>query len=305
MLKRAGLQVARGFAMGTADIIPGVSGGTIALLLGIYERLVTNIATAARALGTGLRGDFRGAQRRLGQVEWGFLIPLLAGILAAVVALSSLLDRLLEDHPEAMAGLFFGLVAASVVVAWDMQRRHDGLALLVMLAVAVGLFLVLGYQTGPVADPSLLAFLGAGAIAICAMILPGISGAFLLLMIGMYASVLHAVNERELLDLAVFGVGVVVGISLFSSVLTWLLDRAHDIVLAGLIGLMLGSLRVLWPWPNGVGIISDEADEVVDGSGLDWPAADEILVPVLLGLAAFAVVIAVSRRVSRQPARVS
>ena len=305
MLKRVGLHVARGFAMGAADIVPGVSGGTIALLFGIYERLVTNVATGAKALGSTLRLDLRGARRHFGRVAWGFLLPLLAGILAAVVALSALLDRLLHEHPEAMAGLFFGLVAASVVVAWDMLRRRDGIALITMLAVAVVLFVLLGFQSGPTANPSLLAFLGAGAIAICAMILPGISGSFLLLMLGMYAAVLDAVNERELLELAVFLVGVVVGLALFSSALTWLLAQAHDLVLAALIGLMLGSLRVLWPWPNGVGVISDEADELVDGSAVDWPAADEIAVPLLLGVAAFAVVVALSRWATHRPGPVS
>ena len=289
------MQLARGFAMGAADIVPGVSGGTVALLLGIYERLLRSIGSAARALGRLVRGDAAGALSRIREVEWTFLVPLVVGILAAVAALSSLLARLLEDYPEEMAGLFFGLVVASIIVAFGLLKRLDGPRLILLLAVAVVAFFLLGLQSGPVASPSLLAFFGAGAIAICAMILPGISGSFLLLMIGMYAAVLDAVNERALGDLLVFALGVVIGIALFSSALTWLLERAHDTVLAALIGLMLGSLRVLWPWPNGVGVISDETDKVIDGTGLDWPASGDVLVPVLLAVGGFALAVGLAR----------
>ena len=300
MIARTLTQLARGFAMGSSDIVPGVSGGTVALLLGIYERLLGSIATAARALGCLLRGDLRGCLARARKVDWAFIAPLLAGILIAVAALSALLDRLLEDYPEEMAGLFFGLVVASIVVAIGLVKRLDVRRLAVLVAVAVAAFFVLGLQSGPVGDPSPLAFLGAGAIAICAMILPGISGSFLLLMLGMYAAVLDAVNDRALGDLLVFVVGLIVGLALFSSALTWLLERAHDTVLAALIGLMLGSLRVLWPWPNGVGIISDESDKVVDGTGLGWPASDEVLVPVLLALGGFLLAAGLARLSARR-----
>ena len=233
--------------------MPGVSGGTVALVLGIYVDLIDNVRRAAGALGRLVRGDVRGAIDALRRVDWVFVIPLLVGIGAAVVALSGLIEDALHDHAEAMAGLFLGLVVGSIFVAWRLVRSPAPIHVVVALVVGAALFFALGFQSGPVTDPALPVFLGAGAIAICAMILPGISGSFLLLMMGMYAAVLGAVHDRELVQLGVFLLGAVIGLSLFSSLLSWLLDRYADLVLAALIGLMIGSLRVLWPWPNGSG----------------------------------------------------
>jgi putative membrane protein len=300
VFQRIGLQALRGFMMGAADIVPGVSGGTIALLLGIYDELVENIKTAARALGSLARLDFSGAIDRLRRVEWLVIVPLLIGLLAAVAALSSLIESLLRNHPEAMAGLFTGLVLASIVVAIGMVETWTRAAMATVVVVAVVVFVLLGLQNGPVSDPSNLAWFGAGAIAICAMILPGISGSFLLLMLGMYGPVLAAVNDRELGHLAVFLVGLIVGLALFSNVLSHLLAVARSVTLAALTGLMVGSIRVLWPWPNGVGIISENQSEVIDGTAVDWPAPDEIAVPLILAVAAFVVVVGLSRLASRR-----
>lgn len=285
----------RGFCMGVADIVPGVSGGTIALILGIYSRLVANIRTGAGALGRLVRGDLGGFTQRMKTVEWLFLAPLLAGIGVAFVSLAHLIETLLHDHPEEMAGLFLGLVAASVIIAAKMVRVWERADLASAAVVAVVSFFALGLQTGAVSNPSPWQFLGAGAIAICAMILPGISGSFLLLMLGMYAPLLHAVNERELPDVAVFLVGATIGLALFSTLLSWLLEHHYDQVLAALIGLMIGSVRVLWPWPRGVGIISDEADELVNGTDLGWPDSfAEFFWPTLLATLAFVAVMGLS-----------
>ena len=303
MISQIAAQLARGFVMGAADIVPGVSGGTIAVLLGIYERLISSISNAAWALGRLLRGDVDGARTRFREVAWVFIVSLVVGILVAVAVLSSLLDRLLADYPEEMAGLFFGLVLASIVVALSLLKRPiNPPRIALLIAVAVAAFFLLGLQSGPISDPSAIVFFGAGALAICAMILPGISGSFILLMIGMYAAVLHAVTEREMGDLLSFALGALVGIALFSSALTWLLERAHDAVLAVLIGLMVGSLRVLWPWPNGVGIISEEAEEAVGGTGLEWPAADELVIPALLAVIGFGVAAGLAMLSRRAPA---
>lgn len=281
--------------MGAADIVPGVSGGTIALVFGIYERLLTNVRTGAKALGSFAKLDIEGGVERLRSIEWSFILPLAAGLVAAVLALSSLIDGLLEDAPEAMAGLFFGLVLGSIVVAWQLVNRRGPAELGLMLVVGVIAFFLLGFQSGPVADPAPWVFFGAGAIAICAMILPGISGSFLLLMMGMYAAVLGAAHDLDLGVLVVFGFGAVVGLALFSTGLGWLLDNFHDLVLAALIGLMIGSFRVLWPWPHGVGIVSDVEGESISGTGIELPGADEWLLPTALAVGAFAVVVAVSR----------
>lgn len=257
-----------GFFMGTADLVPGVSGGTIALVLGIYERLVTSIREGSSALGSLLKADTEGFKRHLGNVEWVFLVPLLVGILTAVVVLSSFLEHQLEERPTILAGVFFGLVVASIAIAWRLLRRPRGSHALIAVVVGIVIFVLLGAGEGAVSDdPALLAFFGAGALAICAMILPGISGSLILLMVGMYAAVLGAVTDRDFLTLGVFAVGAVVGLALFSQVLHWALENHHDNVLAALVGLMAGSTRVLWPWPNGV------ESPVLGAPGDDWALA--------------------------------
>ena len=286
MLPTVAKQAIRGFAMGAADIVPGVSGGTVALVLGIYLELVANVRQGAAALGRLARGDVSGAIAGVKKIDWLFVLPLLAGIGIAVVALSGVIETALHDHPEEMAGLFLGLIVASIAIAWRLIQNPEVIHLAVALGVGAALFVLLGYQNGPVANPSLVLFFAAGAVAICAMILPGISGSFLLLMLGMYAALLGAVHDRELDKVVVFLLGATLGLALFSSLLSWLLDRHNDLVLAGLVGLMVGSVRVLWPWPNGVGIISDVDAEVIDGTGLDWPTADTWLAPTLLAIGA-------------------
>ncbi|QGG93946.1 DUF368 domain-containing protein [Actinomarinicola tropica] len=245
------LQFLRGFLMGSADIVPGVSGGTIALVVGIYERLIANVRGGASALASGAKGRASETIRKLSHVEWGWLVPLGVGVLTALLVLAHTIEHLLEEQPVRMSGLFFGLVAGSVVLAWRMVGSPDAARLAVTLATAVVAFFVLGLKSGPVDDPSVALYFVAGAIAICAMILPGISGSFLLLMLGMYDNVLGLVTDRDVLPLAVFAVGCVLGLALFSTGLHWALGHHHDTVMAAMVGLLLGSLRVLWPWPDG------------------------------------------------------
>ncbi len=271
------LNVVRGFLMGAADVVPGVSGGTVALVLGIYERLVRSVHTAASALGQIARGRFTEAGRRLRQVEWSLVLPLLAGIGLAVLSLASLIDHLLEDQPQNTAAAFFGLVGGSILVAWRLVRRWDRGRVATGIAVAVAAFFLLGLRGDPVSDPSLPMFLIAGSIAIVAMILPGISGSFILVMLGMYQHVLDAVNQRDLLVVLMFLIGAVIGLSAFSTVLNAMLRDHHDTMMAALIGLMAGSLRVLWPWPDGAATGAVSAP-------VDWG------VPLLMAITGFVVV---------------
>lgn len=278
------LTVARGFLMGSADIVPGVSGGTVALVLGIYRRLIDAIRHGARAGSRLFRADMAGFRSGLANVEWSFLLPLLAGIGLAVVSLSSAIESLLEQRPVEMGGLFCGLVGASVVLAWRLVRRWDAARLGVLAVTTVVVFAVLGLRehtstADTTGSAPLWAFLGAGALAICAMILPGISGSFILVLLGMYGAVLGAVNDRALGSLAVFLVGCVGGLALFSQVLHWALEHHDSTVMAALIGLMAGSLRVLWPWPHGV-----------ESTALHGPS-DTVVTPVVLAVVAFALVI--------------
>ncbi len=289
------VSILRGFLMGSADIVPGVSGGTIALVLGIYERLVASISRGSTALGRLLRGDRRGFVAELRRVEWTLVLPLVIGIGLAVVTLTRLLETALARHPEAMAGFFLGLVGGSVVLAWRLLRRRGGFRLAVVAGTSLVVFVALGLIGGeapPLAGrPSLPAFFLAGAIAISAMILPGISGSFLLVVLGMYGPVVAAVNARDLPALGVFLVGTVVGLALFSRGLDWALRRHHDTVLAALIGLMAGSLRVLWPWPDGV-----------DSTSIG-PPDGKILVVAGLAIVGVAAVLAISALAGVEPAR--
>lgn len=277
--------------MGAADIVPGFSGGTVALVLGIYDRLIRNIRTGAHGLKQLLTGDIAGLKQTLREIEWVWLLSLLAGILIAVVALSSVLGRLLQDEPVVMAGLFFGLVVGAIWIAYNLIDRVDAVAIAIMAGASIALFLVLGLRTDTevaegtvevVTQPFWVFFI-VGAIAICAMILPGISGSLLLVMLGMYTEVLGAVHDRDIVSLGSFAIGCVTGLALFSTLLNWLLNNYHNWVIAAMVGLMLGSLRVLWPWPHGV-----------DSTRLEAPS-DPVVLPIVLAAVGAVVVIIVER----------
>lgn len=243
--------------MGAADIVPGVSGGTVALVFGIYERLIGNVRQGAHVLSTAVRGRPGDAIDELREIEWVWLVSLLAGILTAVIVLASTVERLLHEQPVRLGGLFFGLIVGSIIVSVRVLRSPDATTAAIALGVGAIFFLLLGLRTetesveDEIANAPLWAFFLAGSIAICAMILPGISGSLMLVMMGMYGDVLGAVNDRDLLLIGTFGVGCVIGLASFSTLLSWLLEHHHDKVLGAMIGLMIGSLRVLWPWPGG------------------------------------------------------
>lgn len=234
-----------GFAMGSADIVPGVSGGTIAFIAGVYEELIYSIKTASgEALRLLVSGKIKAG---IEAIPWRFLVPLGLGLLTALFTLSRLISYLLETYPIQVWAFFFGLVLASVmlirkrVVTWN---AHD---LIALAAAALVAYFIVG--SGDIATPDTLFFLFlAGAIAICAMILPGVSGSFLLIIMGKYAQILEAVVQRDFISLSVFGLGAVLGIVLFARVVSYLFREHHDIVVSVLIGFMLGSLRLIWPW---------------------------------------------------------
>jgi putative membrane protein len=165
-----------------------------------------------------------------------------------------------------------------MVTAWN------PLLLVIFAGVALSAFFVLGLRSGEAENPATWIFFVAGAVAICAMILPGVSGSFLLLMLGMYEAVLGAVNDRDVVVLIVFIVGAVIGLALFSSALHWALETRHDLMMAAITGLLLGSLRVLWPWPNGI-----------DGPDLAGPTADQFAAPFLLAVVGAGVVFLLTR----------
>jgi putative membrane protein len=286
--------IMRGVFMGVADVVPGVSGGTIALLLGIYERLIRNVHDCSDACLSFLRKDFKESKRAFSKIEWRFLAPLFMGIFVSFGMLAQVIERLLEDYPRSMAGFFFGLVLASIVAAISMIEIWKFNYFLWIPVTTVVAFLLLGLRAGPIEEPSLLVFFISGAIAICAMVLPGVSGSFLLLMIGMYGSLIDTINNRYMLELMVFGAGSILSLGLSVRVLNWLLARFRDLLLAFLIGLMIGSLRVIWPWPNGVGVVSENENEIIEGSILAWPDSFvDFLWPTVFGITGFVIVIGI------------
>lgn len=245
-MKNYFLLFAKGIAMGAADVVPGVSGGTIAFVSGIYDELLKSIASIPEALLLLLRGRVAQAWETANAT---FLLVLFAGILTSVFSLARLITWLLEQHPIPIWSFFFGLILVSThLVAreignWNWTRL---LALLAGAAFAWWITVAAPMHWG--SDPLSLFF--AGAIAICAMILPGISGSFLLVLMGLYAVILGAVKSLDLGVLAVFAAGCVVGILSFARLLSWLLSRLRDLTLAFLTGLMLGSLNKVWPWKH-------------------------------------------------------
>lgn len=286
--------ILRGFCIGTADLVPGVSGSTVAVLLGVYERLLLSVRCVAGAAGSVLRCDLRGSAPHLRRIDWPLAMPVVAGALVAMGTLARAIDWLLEHRAEPTSGAFVGLVLAAIVVAARRVRpwRSSTVALCAATAGVSGW--VFGLSATPVADPTAAVWFGAGVLGVCAMILPGVSGAFALLIIGLYAPAIGALSDRDWSPLGLMAAGAVVGALAFSSLLSRLLHRHPGPVMATMMGLMLGSLRVLWPWPNGVGLLSGSG-EVTSGTALAWPAGGEVLWPAVCAAIAFALAIAASR----------
>lgn len=235
----------------------------MALIVGIYGRLLASIGHGFRAILSLLRFDFAAAIRHLRGVEWGLVVPLAAGIGFAILVAASFVPDLLEERPAESRALFIGLVAASLAVPWREVREPGHRALWIALAAAVPAFVLSGLPPGTVVDPALPVVFVAAAVAICAMILPGVSGAFLLLVFGMYEPTLRAVDELNFVYLGVFAAGMVVGLGSFSLVLSRLLARRHDATMAALVGLMAGSLRALWPWQDESRALLAPSDPIV------------------------------------------
>jgi putative membrane protein len=281
--------IARGFLMGAADIVPGVSGGTVALVVGIYTRFIASLRSGSAALFALARLRRHDAMHHLRQVEWALLLPLAVGILLAIVTLAQLIENRLHETPIQMSAAFAGLVAGSTVVAWRTLRRRDGLRIAIILAAGIAVFVLLGLRegtseadVGQISAPATWAYFASGAVAIWAMVLPGVSGSFILVTLGMYGPVLSAVNDRDLGAVAVFGLGAVIGLAAFSPVLHRALTHHYDTVMAALIGLMAGSIRVLWPWPDGV-----------DSTAIHSP--DEAVLPAIaLAIVGLVVVLAIN-----------
>ena len=242
---RSLLLALKGCAMGMADVVPGVSGGTIAFISGIYEELIESIRQVDL---TALRLLCRGRFRELWQhINGAFLLPVLLGIGIAIFSLARLMTWLLANHPIEIWSFFFGLIIASaLLVARQIDRWTIPTVASMLVGIGVAWWITVA---SPAQTPETWWFiLLAGAIAICAMILPGISGAFILLLLGKYQYIMTAIGELNLPVILIFAVGAVAGIVSFSHLLSWLLKHRRDVTVATLVGFMVGSLNKVWPW---------------------------------------------------------
>ena len=255
--------------MGAADLVPGVSGGTIALITGIYDELLSSIsAIHPRMILQVFKGEWRTIWHA---INGNFLVVLALGIGTSILGLSNLLHHLLEQHSTLLYCFFFGLVSASIpFVGREIKIRNARTA----FAFAAGTVIAFGISSLPISqtEPSALYLFGAGAVAACAMILPGISGSFILLLLGAYATVIGAVKSLDFARIAIIGGGVITGLLLFSKLLKWTLQRHYNVLLALLTGFLFGSLRAIWPWKENVELLYTHSDgRETLSEALAWP----------------------------------
>lgn len=260
-IKSRALLFGKGIAMGAADVVPGVSGGTIAFITGIYDELLGSLKKCGPSALLVLSKE--GPKALWQHINGTFLLTLFAGVLTSIFSLAQLITWLLKAYPIQIWSFFFGLVLVS---AWHMgQQIYREWSILSIITLLVGTVLAWLISAGvPLAahDIGMLTFFFAGALAICAMILPGISGSFILLLLGFYGPVIEAVKSFNLPVLVIFAAGCAIGLLSFSHLLSWLLEKARVPTMAFLIGLMLGSLSKLWPWKETITTRVNSAGEV-------------------------------------------
>ena len=255
--------------MGAANVIPGVSGGTMALILGIYEELINAIRSINLKfvrLVTHLN-----IKEALSSVSWPFLLPIGLGVLLATFSLAEILSWLLERYPVIVWSFFFGLIVSSVITVSRVIKQWR---IPTIVAIAVGTIIAYGlFGVIPVSTPNAPWFIFvSGCIAICAMILPGISGAYILVLLGKYHYILEALNNKDFFTLFIISAGALVGLISFAQILGWLLKRYHDLTMAILIGLMCGSLRKIWPW-------KETLTTFIDSHGKEIPSLQSNIIP--------------------------
>lgn len=290
----------KGFCMGSADIIPGVSGGTMALILGIYERLLNAISSFNRIW---LKNLF---QLRLAEAfarnDLLFLVPLAAGIVLALLFFTRVipLPTLIITQPEMIYGLFFGLITASIAILMgEVERYGPREFMITLVGVLLGLTIV---NLVPVETPTAAWFIFlCGFVAISAMLLPGISGSFILLILGKYAYIINALGEFDMAVILAFGAGALTGLVVFSRTIVWLLKRFHQATLLVIKGILIGSLWMIWPFQERI-LETVRGKEKLVGSSPVWPDAFDgtVIISVLFMVTGFILVTLINRLSTRK-----
>ena len=259
----------KGIAMGAADAVPGVSGGTIALISGIYEELITSISNINLSLFKTLFS--KGFKTFWSQLNGNFLLALLSGIILSFVSFMRLAKYLIENEPILIWSFFFGLIIASI---YFVGKQITKWGLLVIIGLIIGAVVAFYISTLPsMANNENSYFLFfAGALAICAMILPGISGSFILVILGAYKTLSDALHDFDLKKIIIFAVGAVIGLLSFSHLLKWLFKHFHNLTLAILTGFIFGSLNKVWPWKETV-------TTYTDSKGIEMPLVEQSVLP--------------------------
>lgn len=280
----------KGFCMGAADVVPGVSGGTMAFILGIYEELIQSIKSFDLAFLRKLVS--LKIKDALAPVSWQFVMAIGLGILMAIFTLARLLAWLLHNQPVLIWSFFFGLIVGSVITVSKHIDEWTPSTLAWMGLGSLCTYLLVGMVPAKTPDAAWFLFMS-GSIAICAMILPGISGAFILVLLGKYHFVLEAVNNREVLTLVLVAAGAGAGLVTFVRLLSWLFNRYHDLTVALLTGFMLGSLRKVWPWKKTLQSMTDSHGNLIATSQVNilpsrWDS--ELIVALCLVVVGFLVV---------------
>jgi len=253
----------KGVAMGAADAVPGVSGGTIAFISGIYEELITTISNINLSLFKTFKTE--GLKAFWKQANGNFLLALLTGIIISFVSFMHLAKYLIEQHPVLIWSFFFGLIVVSIYfVGKQITKWNFKTIIALIIGAAVAYYITSLPSLAANSNPYYLFF--AGAIAICAMILPGISGSFILVILGAYKTLSDAFQDFDIKRIAIFATGALVGLLSFSRLLKWLFKNYHNTTLALLTGFIFGSLNKVWPWKKTVSVMEDVSGEVVSFS---------------------------------------
>lgn len=279
----------KGMAMGAADAVPGVSGGTIAFISGIYEELVNTISGVNLKLFKTLKTEGIVAFWR--QLNGSFLAALLSGIIVSFFIFMKLAKYLIEHHPILIWSFFFGLIAASIFFVGRQIKQWNLLAIIGFIVGTIAAYYVTTLPTMANNESTFFLFL-AGAIAICAMILPGISGSFILVVLGAYTTLSQAISDLDIKRIAVFASGALVGILSFSHLLKWLFKHYYNVTLALLTGFIFGSLNKIWPWKKVVSFYTNSKGEQMplveeSISQLSFEGDNQLLYAILLMVLGF------------------
>ncbi len=291
----------KGIAMGAADVVPGVSGGTIAFISGIYEELITSINNINLSLFTTLKKE--GFKSFWEKANGNFLLALFSGIFISVLSLAKVLSWLLENQPVLLWSFFFGLVLASIFfVGKEIKKWSVGTIVVFLVGTAVAYFIT---ELPPNENTDSLPYLFlSGALAICAMILPGISGAFILVLLGSYKTILDAVHERDLKIVITVALGAIFGLLSFARLLKWMFSHYKNITLALLTGFILGSLNKIWPWKKVLETRTfGDKTKVIDDMNV-WPSTfegdNQLILAIILALIGFSLIFILEKLASKK-----